>query len=75
MKKDMEKKETINQAVHLMKDSNEKCIEVQNHLRLNVDDQQDHIKHLKYQIIDDADDALKITATRSPMKKKEPVCV
>ena len=54
----------------------EKAIEVNNELKLNVDEQQDGIKHLKEQwdIYDD-DEVQKITAARNPMKKNKPVCV
>ena len=59
-----------------MKDSSEKAIEVNNELRLNVDEQQDKKKHLKLQWdIDDACELKEITAVRTPMKKNKPVCV
>ena len=53
MKNDMEYKLTIRErkktlkTVHLMKDNYKKSIEVHNGLRLNVDEQQYDIKHLK----------------------------
>ena len=45
----------------------EKFIEVQNELRLNVDEQKSGI--------DDEDEILEITAARTPRKKNKPVCV
>ena len=54
-----------------MKESYEKAIEVDNELRLKVDEQQDGEKtHLKLQWdIDDADEVKEITVVRTPMKK------
>ena len=44
--------------------------------KLNVDEQQDDIKHLKEQSdIDDEDDVQEIKAAITPMKKKKPLCV
>ena len=52
-----------------------KAIEVNNELKLNVDEQQHDIKHLKEQSdIDDEYELQKITATITPMKK-EKACV
>ena len=52
-----------------------KAIEVNIELKINVDEQQDYIKHLKEQCdIDDEDEVQKITAAITPMKKKKPVC-
>ena len=59
-----------------MKVNYENAIEVNNELKLNVDDQQDDIKHLKEQWeIYDEDEVQKITAARTPMKKNRPMCV
>ena len=59
-----------------MKVIQEKAIEVNNDLKLNVDEQQDDIKHLKEQYdIDDEDEFQEITAARNPMKKKKGVYV
>ena len=59
-----------------MKDSSEKAIEVNNVLRVNVDEQQDDIKQLKEQCDKDNKDKVhEITAAITPMKKKNPVCV
>ena len=53
----------------------EKTIEVNNELKLNVDEQQDDIKHLKEQCdIDYEDEFQEITAATTPMKKKNQVC-
>ena len=47
-----------------------KAIEVNNEPKLNVDEQQDDIKHLKEQCdIDNEDEVQEITAARKPMKK------
>ena len=52
-----------------------KAIEVNKELKLNVDEQQHDIKHLKEQSdIDDEYELQKITATITPMKK-EKACV
>ena len=62
-----------------MKVNYEKAIEVNNEFKLNVDEQQDNIKHLKEQCdindIGDMDEVQEITAVRTPMKKNRPVCV
>ena len=48
----------------------EKAIEVKNDLKLNVQEQQDDIKHFKEQYdIDDEDEVQEITAARNPMKR------
>ena len=48
----------------------EKAIKVNNELKLNVDEQQDDIKHLKEQNdIDNEDEVKEITAAITPMKK------
>ena len=58
-----------------MKVSYEKTIEVNNQLKLNVDEQQDELKHVKEQCdIDDEDEVQEITAARTPIKKNKPVC-
>ena len=59
-----------------MKVNNEKVIEVNKELKLNVDEQQDDIKLLKEQCdIDDEDEVQEITAARTSMKKNKLVCV
>ena len=72
----MENKEIIREkkrkklAVHRMKVNYETAIEVNNALKVNVDGQQDDIKHLKEQCdIDDDDEVQEITAAITPMKK------
>ena len=43
---------------------------------LNVDEQQDDIKHIKEECdINNEDEAKEITAAITPMKTKKPVCV
>ena len=50
-------------------------MEVTNELRLNVDEQQDDIKHLKEQCDkDDEDEVQEVTAARISMKKNRPMC-
>ena len=52
-----------------------KANEMNNELKLNVDEQQDDIKHLKEQCdIDNEDEVQEITAAITPMKK-EKACV
>ena len=48
-----------------------------NNIKLNVDEQQDDIKHLKKEQWDKTceDKVQEITAARIPMKKNKPVCV
>ena len=47
-----------------------------NELNVNVDEQQDDIKHLKEQCdIDDEDEVREITAAGFSMKKKRHLCV
>ena len=62
-----------------MKVNNEKDIEVNKELKLNVDEQQDDLIHLKEQCdiydIGDIDEVQEITAARTPMKKNRPMCV
>ena len=59
-----------------MKMNYEKAMEVNNNIKLNVDKQQEDIKHLKEQWdIDDEDEVQEITADSTPMKKNKPVCV
>ena len=54
-----------------MKGIYEKAIKVNNDLKLNVDEQQDDIKHLKEQFdIYDEDEVQEITAARNPMQKE-----
>ena len=66
----------INKVIHSMKVKYEKAIEVNTELKLNVDVQQDDIKHLKEQCDrDDGDEVQEITAARTSMKKNRPVCV
>ena len=56
-------------GVHIIKESSEKAIKVNNELRLNVDEQQDD-KIVKVKSdIDDSDEIQEITAARTPMKK------
>ena len=58
-----------------MKENSEKAMELNNELRLNVDEQQDD-KTLKVKSgIDDSDEVQEITAARTPMKKNRPVCL
>ena len=60
----------------LYKSEFENTIEVNNELKLNVDEQQYAINHLKEQCnIYDEYDTQEITAARTPMKKKRSVCV
>ena len=63
-------------GVHIKKESSEKAMEVNNELRLNVDEQQDD-KTLKVKSdIVDSDEVQEIKAARrTPMKNKRPVCV
>ena len=59
-----------------MKLNYEKAIEVDNELKINVDEQQDDIKHLKEEYyMYHEDEVQEITAAIIPMKKKTPVCV
>ena len=54
----------------------QKTIEVNNDLKLNVDEQQDDIKHLKGHCdIHYEDEVQEITAARNPMKKNMAGCV
>ena len=59
-----------------MKKSSEKAIEVNNELRLNVDEQQDNKNHLKLKWdIVDADEVQEITAVRTSMNNRISLCV
>ena len=50
-------------------------LSVDNEFRLNVDEQQDNIKHLKYQCdIDNEDEIRETRAVINPKKKKASVC-
>ena len=77
----MEIKEIMREKKHgnkhsSMKVNYEKAIEVNNELKLNVDEQHDDIKHMIEQCdIDDEDEVQAITAARTTMKKNMPVCV
>ena len=54
----------------------ERASEVNNELKVNVDEQQDDIKYVKEQCDFDKDNEVQeITAAITPMKKKKPVCV
>ena len=57
-----------------MKDSSEKTIEVNNELKVNVNEHQEDKKIKLQWDIDDSDEAPEITAARTPMKKKSCVC-
>ena len=77
----MENKETMIEkktwilSVHRMKVNYERVIELNNELRVNVDEQQDDTKHLKEQCdLDDDDEVQEITASITPSKRK-PQCV
>ena len=74
LSKKHENKQTV---FHSMKGNNEKAIEVNNELKLNVDEQQDDdLIHLKEQCdIYDIDKVQEITAARTPMEKNKRVCV
>ena len=62
-------------GVHSIKESSEKAMEVNNEVRVNVDEQQDD-KTLKVKSdIDDSDEVQTITAARTPMQNDRPVCV
>ena len=59
-----------------MKVNYEKTIEVNNQLKVNVDEQQDDIKDLKEQCNkDDKDKVQEISGAGAPMKKNKTVCV
>ena len=58
-----------------MKVNHEKTIEVNNQLKLNVDEQQDEIKHLKEQYNkEDKDKVQEISGDRNPLKKNTYFC-
>ena len=71
------KHENEQKLFHSMEGNYEKTIEVNNEHKLNVDEQEDDIKHLKEQYDeDDEDEVQEIRAARTPMKKNRPVqCV
>ena len=56
-----------------MKVNNENDIEVNKELKLNIDEQQYDLIHLKEQC--DIYEDQEITAARTPMKKNRPMCV
>ena len=59
-----------------MKVNYEKTIEVNNQLKVNVDEQQDDIKDLREQCNkDDKDKVQEISGAGIPMKKNKSVCV
>ena len=59
-----------------MKGNYEKTIEVNNQLKVNVDEQQDDIKDLRVQCNkDDKDKVQEISGAGTPMKKNKTVCV
>ena len=71
-------KKTGKKACHVnsMKVNYEKAIKVNNEFMVNVDEQQDDIKHIKEQCdIDDENEVQEITAARTPLKNKRPMCV
>ena len=79
MKKVMDNKEIMRKnmtiPVHSLKVIYEKAIEVNNELKLNVDEQQDDIKHLKEQCdVDDETEVQEITAAITPMKRNACMC-
>ena len=54
----------------------EKTMEVNIELKLNIDDEEDDLNHLKGQCdIDDENEIQEITAARNPMNNYRPVCV
>ena len=57
-----------------MKVNYEKAIEVNNEIKLIVDEQQYDDKFKEQGDIEDEDEVQEITATITPMKKKKPVC-
>ena len=85
MKKDMKNKKIPrekknmkinNKVFHIIKLIYEKVIEVNNDLKLNVDEQQDDLKHLKEQCdIDDENEVQEVTAARNLMKRNKAVYV
>ena len=58
-----------------MRDSFEKAMEVNIELRLNVDEQQDDKAFKVKSDIDYSDEVQEVTAARTPMEIKRPVCV
>ena len=58
-----------------MKVNNKKDIEVNKELKLNVDEQQDDIKHLKEQFdVEDETEVQEITAAITSMKRNACMC-
>ena len=55
-----------------MKVNNEKAIEENSELKINVNEQNVDMKHLKEKY---EDEVQQITAARTPIKKNEPVCI
>ena len=59
-----------------MKVNYDKAIQVNNELKVNVDDQQVDMKYLKEKYdTDDEDKVQKTTVAKTPMKKSKSVCV
>ena len=66
--------ENEQKVLHNMKVNNEKAIEVNNELKVNVYEQQDYIKYLKEQFNrDDEDEVQEITTACTPMNNNKPV--
>ena len=63
------KRKTENFVVHSMKDISEKAMEVNNELRVNVDEQQDDKTFKLKSDIDDSDEVQEISAARTPIEK------
>ena len=84
MKKDLQNREIMKAIKHeeeknifnSLKVIYKQAIEVNNDLKLNVDEQQGDIKHLKEQCdIYDEDEVHEITADKNPMKNNKAVYV
>ena len=70
------KYESKQNVFHTMKENYDMVIQVNTELKVNIDDQQVDMKHLKEQCdIDDEDKVQKTTVARTPMKKIKSVCV
>ena len=66
------KPENKQKVFHSMKAIHEKTIEVNNDLKIKVDEQQDDIKHLKFKCnTHDEDKVQEITAARNRVAKSE----
>ena len=66
----------MKKAIDSIKCIYEKVIEMNIELKVNVDEQHNDITHLKEQCdIGEEDEVQEITAARTPIKKKRPVCV